>query len=175
MKFNFIFLLFIIISKIISFPIFRVYKIILSNDVNALTNFYFRKNPKGLYLVFDETTSINLIPYDLFFQIKAKYSSTYSDCSPYDIKLSNGYTVIKCQFYGEIKFQAINLILENFGIKIIGKNMFPDKDNFIFLTKENQENIVIGKKLMKVMDIEFLEEGDPVIHNEEFVVKVKDD
>jgi hypothetical protein len=44
----------------------------------------------------------------------------------------------------------------------------------VFLTKENQEYIEFGKNLIDVMNIEFPDEKNFVIHNEEFIIKFKE-
>ena len=74
-------------------------------------------------------------------------------------------------------FETLHFILENFGITIPLEYFLIKIDNFqnyrmVFFSKENQEYIEIGKDLMDKMDIEFKDEKNFVIHNEEFYTKI---
>ena len=68
------------------------------------------------------------------------------------------------------------------GITIPLKTLFYDNDEdegmvyyFRFLTKKDQENIIIGKDLIDLMDITFIDDTNFIINNKSFVTNVKEE
>ena len=43
-----------------------------------------------------------------------------------------------------------------------------------FLTKKDQEYIIFGRDLIEIMDIEFKDENNFIIHNNEFITKLNE-
>ena len=79
-------------------------------------------------------------------------------------------------FYYDIDF--VEPIVEE-DLKKIEKKMheLSSKDERIVrevLSKEDQDKIIIGKDLMDLMQIEFVNDNKFFIHNKEFVIKIKD-
>ena len=171
-----IIILLIIILKIYSnFP---VYKIIISNNTNEINEYDDRIITKGTALIFDPNSEYNLFPYDYFNLLKEYYSSMYLGCFPFFFKLENGLTTLKCEFYEDLRLDTLNIITEDFGIKIPTKYLFYDKKYFVFSTSEEQENIIIGKNLMNLMEANIIEENNKnkiIINNNDFIIKIDDD
>ena len=76
-------------------------------------------------------------------------------------------------YYG---FETPHFLFETFGISIPTKYYLIEKGEsqrygIIFMTKEDQEYIVFGKDLIDVMEIEFKDENNFIIHNDEFISK----
>ena len=69
--------------------------------------------------------------------------------------------------------------MENFGISIPAKYFLVNTEEYQiygirFLSKKDQEYIEFGKDLIEVMNIEFKDEKNFVIKNEEFLIKLDD-
>ena len=72
--------------------------------------------------------------------------------------------------------ESIHFILEKMGISIPVKELLifeEDLQRFKFLTKENQENIIIGKDLIELLNIN-LKDNDIII-NEKYISKINDE
>ena len=192
--FNFSNFLYIIISLIIInlslssnqiSSIIPVKKILIADDVKTLSLSKISRynlNSIGFGIKFDNTSNISYVPYNLFRDIA--YTFKFIEDSYPTIKKMNGTQelIIKTNyFYG---FEIIHFILENIGITIplkyylIKKETKKEDDDeeqeysMVFLTKEDQENIIFGSNLIKLMNIEFKNENNFIIHNDEFISKL---
>lgn len=162
----FFFILTIMLELIFTVP---VYKVIIAEDLRNPSNRY---DTKGLNLIIDPNSEFSILPYYVFNNIYVEFSRSFSECYLYTVDLPNGYKTSKCISYEKISFKTIYFITENFGIKIPSKYMFLGEKNFIFQTKENQENIIFGKDLIELMQINYENENDFVIHNKDFLILV---
>ena len=159
-----------------------IHKLILTEnitnlEINSIMNYRF--NLKGVGLLFNNNSDINLIPMHLFSEIY-KYYSFYDDIYT-DIEiLPNGYKefLMVSSLY---KIETIHLILNDLGIIFPLSELFIPKDeqehlySFIFLSKEGQENIIFGKELIQRMQIDFKEnENNFEINNKDFIIEIKD-
>ena len=191
MKYNFFLNIFnlIIINIIIklsfsSIPdssIFPVKKIILTDDLNKMflnNNIRIDIEPLGYGITFNNNSNISLIPYNLFTRIRTFYEGFEDIISSVKITEDGNKEII---LYANIDygFETFHFILENFGISIPLKYYLVEKDEtqkygIRFLTNENQEYISFGKDLIEVMDIEFIDKNNFIIHNDEFISKLND-
>ena len=192
--FNFCYFLNIIISLIIIklslssnqiSSIIPVKKILITDDVKTLSLSRissYNLNSIGFGIKFDNTSNVSYVPYNLFRDIV--YTFKFIEDSHPAIKKMNGtqeLTIKTNYFYG---FEIIHFILENMGITIPLKYYFMKKETkkedddeeqeygMVFLTKEDQENIIFGSNLIKLMKIEFKNENNFIIHNDEFISKL---
>ena len=69
------------------------------------------------------------------------------------------------------RFETIHFILNDIGITMplnelfVPKNITEHKYSFRFLGKEDQENIIFGKDLIKLMDIDFRDNNNNFVIN----------
>ena len=165
--------------------IIPVKKILITDDVKTLSISRISKynlNSVGFGIKFDNTSNVSYVPYNLFRDIA--YTFKFIEDSNPTIKKMNGIqelTVKTNYFYG---FEIIHFILENIGITIplkyyyIKKETRKDNDDeeqeygMVFLTKEDQEYIIFGKNLIEPMNMEFKDENNFIIHNDEFISKL---
>ena len=183
-------ILFIIIN-IVSFSLSQIssiiplYKIILTEDINHLeinNNYNFRLKIKGNGIIFDNNSDVNVMPMHIFNEMYIFYHEHYIDDTISKIKnLSDGYNEFEV-VSSLSRFETIHFILKDFGITIPLNELFAPKNltnhlySFRFLGKEDQENIIIGKDLIKLMDIDFKEnENNFVIKNKNYISNVKDE
>ena len=163
-------------------PIIPVKRTLLTDDIKSL-NFskylYLEIDSKGYGIIFNNTSNISLIPYNLFNYIFYSYRQL-EDVNPTIKKYENNIQEIIINtndFYG---FQIIHFILENISISIplkyflVKKNIKIEEDKepeygICFLSRENQEYIIFGKDLLEIMNIEFKENNNIIIHNDEFI------
>ena len=180
-KHNFIVLIFLLLNsiKLSISNIFPVKKIIFTNDIYNLHSsrtIQWNLESRGYGIIFNDKLNISLIPKNLFLDIYNFYSGdeqvglrtkTYEDGT--EEMLINTY------IEGD-NYETTHFILEKMGISIPIKYFLIGKEEhelygLVFLTKENQEYIEFGKNLIDVMNIEFPDEKNFVIHNEEFIIK----
>ena len=112
----------------------------------------------------------------LFRQIENYYRDFYFNVLYFDTRYKHDYLILILSGYWE-KLEVVHFIMEGRGISFPLNELFKkekdnkeDEYNFIFLGKENQEHIVIGKNLINTMGIEF-KNNDYIIHNEDFIMK----
>ena len=181
--------LFLIISlyifPIVSSNIYPIYKLIITSNLNHvnvtnLRNYInYSLNTKGIGIKFDYNSEINIIPYHLFNQLR-KIILIYTDGNLFVKDKGNNYQELLLIGYID-NIISFHFITENIGITIPNNVLFPfnisdiGKSTFTFLTKENQENIIIGKNLMDLMKIEFNDKNAFIIKNDEFISKVNDE
>ena len=149
------YIILIFISPISSSKIYPIHKFIVTNNLNHsnISNinleeyFHLSLDTKGVEVIFDNNSNINLIPNHLFIQIK-KILDLYSpDSSAFIVKKENDYQELVIFYYLNENF-SFNLIFEKIGITFPNDVLFYrpigefNKNFFIFLTKENQENII---------------------------------
>ena len=165
--------------------IIPVKKILITDDVKTLSISRISKynlNSVGFGIKFDNTSNVSYVPYNLFRDIA--YTFKFIEDSNPTIKKMNGtqeLTIKTNYFYG---FEIIHFVLENIGITIplkyyyIKKETRKDNDDeeqeygMVFLTKEDQEYIIFGKNLIEPMNMEFKDENNFIIHNDEFISKL---
>ena len=166
------------LSSIQISSIFPVNKILLTGNLNKLdlaTNLKYYIDPKGYRIIFNNTSNVSLIPNNLFDELTAYYKSFEDIIVGYQT-YENGLKeliVYATLYYG---FETPHFIFETFGISIPTKYYLIEKGEsqrygIIFMTKEDQEYIVFGKDLIDVMEIEFKDENNYIIHNDEFISK----
>ena len=165
--------------------IIPVKKILITDDVKTLSISRISKynlNSVGFGIKFDNTSNVSYVPYNLFRDIA--YTFKFIEDSNPTIKKMNGtqeLTIKTNYFYG---FEIIHFVLENIGITIplkyylIKKETKKDNDDeeqeygMVFLTKEDQEYIIFGNNLIEPMNMEFRDENNFIIHNDEFISKL---
>ena len=180
-----------IIINIVSFSLSQIssiiplYKVILTEDINHLeinNNYNFCLKIKGNGIIFDNNSDINVMPMHIFNEMYNFYHEHYIDDTISKIeKLSDGYNEFEI-VSSFSRYETIHFILKDIGITIplnelfIPKNIANNLYSFRFLGKEDQENIIIGKDLIKLMDVDFKEnENNFVIKNKTFISNVKDE
>ena len=161
-----------------------LYKIFLSENITHLeiiNNYNINLDSKGVALIFDNSSDINLIPMNIFNQIYNFYYSTYDDIKVYINHLPNGYNEFEI-ISNLNRYESIHFILKEFGISFplheffVTKNEIRHQYILRFLSKESQENIIFGKDLIQSMNISFLDNSDNFfINNREFILTINDD
>ena len=162
--------------------IIPIYKLLITRDINNfktsdLSNYYY--NTKGVGLVFNNNSDISIMPMHIFSTIYNYYQMTYEPIDKIET-LSNGY-----KQYLLIESlrpdETIHFILKDIGITLPIKELFIDKEEeedfvyfFRFLTKDDQENIIIGKDLIELIDIQFLDNDNFIINNKDYISNIKD-
>ena len=155
----------------------QIKKIIIAKDINDINQLSYRTDLKGVNLIFDKNSKISLLPFYLFQQMKNHYNMIYNQCSPYDVELESGIFLLRCNSYENLKLDPIHLIFEEIGIKILKKYFFITHNEFIFYSKKEQENIIIGKDLMNLMKVNITIEKDKElisIGNKDFIFELDD-
>ena len=168
-------------SSIPDSSIFPVKKIILTDDLNRMllsNNIRLDIEPLGYGITFNNNSNISLIPYNLFTRIRIFYEG-FEDILSLVKTSEDGNKEIILYANIDYGFETFHFILENFGITIPLKYYLVEKDEtqkygIRFLTNENQEYISFGKDLIEVMDIEFIDKNNFIIHNDEFISKLND-
>ena len=171
----------------LSTNIYPIYNFIITSNLNHIniTNdniydyLFFSLNTKGIGIIFDYNSEINLIPYNIIKQIKDLLRICVLDSYSFLVNKENNYEELI--FYGYIAdIITFHFITEKIGITIPNDIIFnktteySGKSSFIFLTKQNQENIIFGKYLIDLMKIEFNSNKEFVINNKEFISQVND-
>ena len=164
-----IFLITLFINEIISYPIYQVHRIIMSDDLNDMEKSSYQFFHKGMILSFDPSLNYSLIPLQIENEIKNGFYTIVEFSEPYEKDIGNGFQVLITHIFNPICFPAVNFILDDRAIKIPTEFLFRKKDvyEFVFLMKENQDKIVFGKDLIDLMNIEFTNNGF-VVHNKTF-------
>ena len=164
-----IFLITLFINEIISYPIYQVHRIIMSDDLNDMEKSSYQFFHKGMILSFDPSLNYSLIPLQIENEIKNGFYTIVEFSEPYEKDIGNGFQVLITHIFNPICFPAVNFILDDRAIKIPTEFLFRKKDvyEFVFMMKENQDKIVFGKDLIDLMNIEFINNGF-VIHNKTF-------
>ena len=163
--------------------IIPLYKLLIVGDINKLKekekyNIFIK--PKGVGIIFNKTSEISIMPEQLFYEITKYYKVVYDLIDKVETT-KNGYSlylIIECLRPDE----TIHFILKDMGITIPLKALFYDNDEdegmvyyFRFLTKKDQENIIIGKDLIDLMDITFIDNTNFIINNKNFITNVKEE
>ena len=163
--------------------IIPLYKLLIVGDINKLKekekyNIFIK--PKGVGIIFNKTSEISIMPEQLFYEITKYYKVVYDLIDKVETT-KNGYSlylIIECLRPDE----TIHFILKDMGITIPLKTLFYDNDEdegmvyyFRFLTKKDQENIIIGKDLIDLMDITFIDNTNFIINNKSFITNVKEE
>ena len=167
---------FVNIKFISCLPFFEVFNIIMNDNITQMEKTSYKYAPKGILLTFDPNSNISSIPPQIEFEILNGFYTVIEGSDPYTKDLGNGYEALISHVYIDYCFPAVNFILEDKAITIPSKYLFKDKGyfEFIFLIKENQDFIIIGKDLIDLMDIEFINDNDFYIKNKEFSIRIRD-
>ena len=187
MKYHFLFFNLIILYLIIKLSfssihnqtIFPLKKIILTDDLNKFgltNNIRLDLEPIGCGITFNNNSNISLIPFNLFSTIYFFYKG-FEDVMSVIKKDKDGNQELIVYANLDYGFETFHFIFENFGISIPLKYFLIEKDEeqkygIRFLTNENQEYISFGKDLIELMDIEFVDNNNFIIHNDEFISKM---
>ena len=179
-EYLFLFIIILLNSLKFSFSyIFPVKKIIFTNNIKDLfsaKNIQINFESKGYGILFNGKSNISLIPYNLFLDIY-KFFFGDENVGTFIKTHQNGTEelIIDAYFEGD-NYETTHFILENFGISIPFKYFYVEIESqeysLKFLTKKNQEFIEFGKDLIDAMKIEFKDEKNFIIHNEEFITKI---
>ena len=164
------------IEYILNIQYYKVYNIIINDNIARMDRTSHKFSPKGILLTFDPNSNISSIPPQIEYEIKNGFCSVYEGSEAYEKDLENGYQALITHVYIDYCFPAVNFVLDEQAITIPSKYLFKKKGyyEFVFLIKEDQDKIIIGKDLMDLMKIEFVNDKDFFIHNKEFVIKIKD-
>ena len=167
---------FLNIGNILNIAYYEVFNIIINDNITRMDRTSHKFSPKGILLTFDPYSNVSSIPPQIEFEIKNGFYTVIEGSDPYEKEIGNGYQALITHIYIDYCFPAINFILAEQAITIPSKYLFKNKGyfEFIFLIKEDQDKIIIGKDLMDLMRIEFVNDKDFFIHNKEFVIKIKD-
>ena len=162
--------------------IIPLYKLLIAGDINKFKEkekYNICLKPKGIGIIFNQTSEISIIPEQLFYEITKYYQVAYDLIDKLE-QTRNGYSlylIIECLRPDE----TIHFILKDMGITIPLKVLFYDNDEdegmvyyFRFLTKKDQENIIIGKDLIDLMDITFIDNNNFIINNKSFVTNINE-
>ena len=168
----------ILIHKISNLYSEGIQEIIISNDINNIQNYRYHFKTKGIQLIFDLNSSINVIPAKIKTEI---YENGLNISNPYDepfiVPIDDGYSKLRSMVCDNNMFPSLNLIFKNYGITFPTNYLFPKIGNklyeFIFLIHNDIENIIIGRDLIELMDINF--EKGVEIRNKDFVIKLNDE
>ncbi len=176
----FISLIYITFSKKSS--IIPLYQIILTEnishlEINNLNNL--RLSLKGVGIIIDNNSDINLIPMHIFLEIYKFYK--YYDDNYVEIEtMTNGYNTLR-MISSLYKMETIHFILKEFGIIMPLNELFlPTNETeheyaLRFLSAEDQENIILGKDLIECMEIEFMENDyNFTINNKSFLINLEE-
>ena len=105
----------------------------------------------------------------------------YDDILAKIIKVENDYSEFTMVANLSNK-ETIHFILEEKGITIPIQQLFVLKDeeahlySFRFLAKEEEENIIFGKDLIELMNIDFKDNNQNfVINNDDYISKIEDE
>ena len=161
-----------------------LYKLIITKDINKFKldsrykHFYFET--RGVGIIFDNSSDISLIPMQIFYEIYKFYEIAHDEFLQKIELLSNGnsqYIIIESLKPTE----TIHFILKDIGIKIPYKELFfskKEEEDFVyyfrFFSNEEQENIIIGKDLIELMNITFVD-NNFVINNKDYIAKIEDE
>ena len=157
----------------------KIHKIIIANDINNNTKSYrYSFKTKGIQLIFDPNSDINLIPAKIKTEfIENGFQVSSPSDVPYEVQIDNGYVKINSILCDNYTFPSVNLILNNYGITFPTHYLFKESDGdlyeFVFLSHKDAENIIIGKELIELMDIHF--ENGIEIRNKDFIIKFNDE
>ena len=163
--------------------VYPIYKILLSESVDYLDSTesrYFNRylNPKGYGMIFDNNTNISILPINLFSEIYDFYHLTYEELLTFSLKDNGDFQEIILHENSK-DLELIHFIFKNIGIVIPLKVMFTKNENnkfvFRFIGKKDAEYIVFGKDLIELMNIEFQNNDNFNIHNNDFIVKFEDE
>ena len=162
-----------------------LYKLIITKDINKFKldskykHFYFEA--RGVGIIFDNSSDISLIPMQIFYEIYKFYEVAHDEFLQKIELLSNGnsqYIIIESLKPPE----TIHFILKDIGIKIPYNELFfsnKEEEDFVyyfrFFSNEEQENIIIGKDLIELMNITFVDNNNFVINNKDYIAKIEEE
>ena len=177
----FISLLYLSFSKKSS--IIPLYQIILTENISHLeiNNLYnLRLHLKGVGIIIDNNSDVNLIPMHIFSEIYKFYRDNYDDIYAEIEILTNGYHKFR-MISSLYQLETVHFILKEFGIIIPLNELFiPTNETeheyaLRFLSKEEQENIIFGKDLIECMEIDYLENDyNFVVNNKSFLIDLEE-
>ena len=165
--------------------IFPLKKLIITQNIkdfkldDRAKNNYLEET-KGVGIIFNNDSEISIMPKQIFHYIYKFYEIVHDEIFKIE-SLSNGYKQLLL-IESNRPNEKVHLILEDIGITFPMKYLFIDKEEeedfvyfFRFLTNEEQENIIIGKDLIELMNITFIDNNKLIIDNREFISEVEED
>ena len=183
-------LIILILISILSFStnqissIIPLYKVVITENLNIFKtkeSHNYCHNTKGVGIIFNNNYNISVMPKHIFNDIIKYYQITYDFIDKFE-KLKNGYT--QYLIIDSIRpYETIHFILKDMGITFPIKQLFfikeeEEEEDFVyffrFLTKEDHENIIIGKDLIDLMNVTFVD-NNIVINNKDYISKVKEE
>ena len=163
--------------------IIPIYKLLIAGDLNNFRSselYNFCYETKGVGLIFNNNSDISVMPKQIFTFINRYYDLAYNSLIGQIEIMPNGY-------YQYILIESnrppetIHFILKDMGITFPLKELFfslEDEEDFVyyfrFLSKDDQENIIIGKDLIELMDIKFIDNDNFIINNKDYISNVKE-
>lgn len=164
--------------------IYPLYKISFAKDLKDFSFYTYRRDIKGIGIIFDYNSEFSQLPGNLFLEIKGMLEKKMEQ-TPDSVWIEDffdDYKVIISDYYSNYLF-PINFIMENFGIKIPDKFFFIQENFgliFRFFSNFKNDNIIIGKDLIDLMNIEFMNNDNNnngnefIIHNQDFILNLDD-
>ena len=163
-----------------------LYKIIIIKDINEMKsekknlNYYYLES-KGIGITFNKNSDVSVIPMNLFQDIITYYKISNDFVLDKIENIQNGYK--QFLILESIRpRETIHFIIKDYGITIPLNQLFysiEDEEDFVyyfrFLSKEDQENIIIGNDLIQLMNITFIGNDNFIINNNEFISKLDND
>ena len=186
-KCSIILIIFINISTLFSqiSTVFPLKKLILTQNIKEFKlNSRFKnydEETKGVGIIFNNDSEISIMPKQIFHNIYRFYEIVHDEIIYKIETLSNGYSQLLL-LESNRPYERLHLILENIGITFPLQVLFfsiEEEEDFAyyfrFLTNEEQENIIIGKDLIELMNITLIDNNKFIINNREFISEVEDD
>ena len=159
--------------------ILPVYKIILAENINNIYSnanevFNMFINRKGIGIKFNNNSDYNIMPMQLFETIKNFYRDIYNNLYYFETLYKDEYIQLIISDYCD-KLEILHFILEDRGILVPIEELFTfNKENnkftFAFLGKEDEDYIIFGKELIKLMELKF-EGNNLIINNQQFLLE----
>ena len=166
--------------------IFPLKKLIITSNIKdfKLDNRYknnYLEETKGVGIIFNNDSKISTMPKQIFHNIYKFYEIVHDEIIYKIESLSNGYNQLLL-IESLRPNEKVHFILEDLGITIPLNYLFfvdEDEEDFVyffrFLTNEEQDNIIIGKDLIELMNITFIGNNKFVINNRDFISEIEED
>ena len=166
--------------------IFPLKKLIITSNIKdfKLDTRYknnYLEETKGVGIIFNNESKISTMPLQILHNIYKFYEIVHDEIIYKIESLSNGYNQLLL-IESLRPNEKVHFILEDLGITIPLNYLFfvdEDEEDFVyffrFLTNKEQENIIIGKDLIELMNITFIGNNKFVINNRDFISEIEED